>query len=388
MKPVTVLMLVRDTLKEANEWRSRGSKRHADKAGKDAPGPVLRSGPQHSKEEIARLTKPSAAPEAQVNAVGPHSGSPLKPANLLALLKDTFADWNADRAPQLAAALAYYTIFSLAPLLIVVIAIAGLAFGHEAAQNQIVGQLQGMVGTEGAKTLQDMIQNANKPSTGILATIIGLVTLLLGAAGAFGQMKAALNIIWNVPPSSEGGIKGIINNIKNQLLSLTIVLGIGFLLLTSLVLSAALAAVSNFVGDRLPLPFVWHVIDFAVSFGIITLLFAAIYKVLPDAEIAWSDVWIGAAITSLLFVIGKLLIGLYIGHSSVASTYGAAGSLVVLLLWIYYSAQILFFGAEFAQVYANRYGSRISYRSTATTQQQSTQGQKQQKPQNQQPARA
>ncbi len=236
--------------------------------------------------------------------------------------------------------------------------------------------------------IQDMIQNASKPSTGILATIIGLVTLLLGAAGAFGQMKAALNIIWNVPPSSESGIKGILNNIKSELISLTMVLGIGFLLLVSLVLSAVLAALSNFVGDRLPLPpFVWHVLDVLISFGIITLLFAAIYKVLPDAEIDWNDVGIGAGLTSLLFVIGKLLIGLYLGHSSVASAYGAAGSLVVVLLWIYYSAQILFFGAEFTQVYANRYGSHISYRTAAPAQQQSAQESKQQKRQ-QQPARA
>jgi membrane protein len=388
MKPVAILLLIRDIMLEANRWRSRSSKRHVDDRSKNnAPRPALRSGPQHSQAEIAPPTKPSAAPEAQANAVGPHTGSPLKPANLFALLRNTLADWNADRAPQLAAALAYYTVFSMAPLLIVVIAITGLAFGHEAAQNQIVSQLQGMVGTEGAKTLQDMIQNANKPAQGILATVIGLVTLLLGAAGAFGQMKAALNIIWNVPVSSAGGIKGILVNIKTTLISLTMVLGIGFLLLVSLVLSAILAALSNFVGDRLPLPpVVWHVIDFVVSFGIITLLFAAIYKVLPDANIAWNDVWIGAAMTSLLFVVGKILIGLYLGHSTVASSYGAAGSLVVLLLWIYYSAQILFFGAEFTQVYANRYGSHISYRNVAPAQSAAS-DQKQKKPQNQQPLR-
>ncbi len=366
MKPITVLMLLRDVLKEGNEWRRRGKRRHADKYGNDSPGPALRSGPQHSKQEMAQLTKPSATPAAKQQAVGPHTGPPLKPSNILGLLKDTFADWNADKAPQLAAALAYYTVFSLAPLLIIVIAIAGLAFGQEAAQNQVVGQLRGLVGEQGGETIQEMIKSASKPADGILATIIGVVTLLFGAAGAFGQMKATLNTIWNVPPRPVSGIKGIILAIKSQLISLAMVLGIGFLLLVSLILSAGISAVSNFMGERLPLPpIVWQIIDFVVSFGIITLLFAAIYKVLPDADIAWSDVWIGAAITSLLFVIGKILIGLYLGHSSVASSYGAAGSLVVLLLWIYYSAQILFFGAEFTQVYANRYGSRITYEDTS-----------------------
>ncbi|MCC7448121.1 MAG: YihY/virulence factor BrkB family protein [Anaerolineae bacterium] len=277
----------------------------------------------------------------------------------LELAKQTFSEWNEDKAPQLAAALAYYTIFSIAPLLIIVIGIAGLVFGQEAVRGQIVGQIQGMVGQQGAELIQTMIQNASRPAAGVLATIIGFVTLLAGAAGVFSQMKATLNQIWDVPPKQgPGGIKGIIASIKQQFISFTMVLGVGFLLLVSLVLSAGLQAAGKFLGDRFGVSSgIWEIINFVVSFGVITLLFAAIYKVLPDLKIAWRDVWIGAAVTALLFTIGKWLIGLYLGHSSTASSYGAAGSLVILLLWIYYSAQILFLGAEFTQVYARKHGS-------------------------------
>ncbi len=275
------------------------------------------------------------------------------------LAKQTFSEWNEDKAPQLAAALAYYTIFSIAPLLIIVIGIAGLVFGQEAAQGQIVAQIQGVIGKEGATLIQTMIQNASRPAAGALATIIGLITLLAGAAGVFSQMKSTLNQIWDVPPKQgPGGIKGIIAAIKQQFISFSMVLGVGFLLLVSLVLSAGLQAAGKFLGDRIGISSgIWELVNFVVSFGVITLLFAAIYKVLPDIEIAWRDVWIGAAVTALLFTIGKWLIGLYLGHSSTASSYGAAGSLVIVLLWIYYSAQILFLGAEFTQVYARKYGS-------------------------------
>jgi membrane protein len=300
----------------------------------------------------------------------PPPGSPLQPRNLLYLLRTTVEQWNSDKAPQLAAALAYYTVFSMAPLLIIVIAIAGLVFGHSAAENQIVGQIRGTVGEQSALLIQDMIRSASRPADGVLATIIGLITLLAGAAGVFGQLKAALNIIWNVPPAQRPGeLAGILNMLKQEFLSFTMVLGIGFLLLVSLVFSAALAALNNFVNNNVTVPpVIWEIVNFVVSFGIITPLFAAIYKVLPDAKIDWQDVWIGAALTSLLFTTGKLLLGLYLGRSSVASSYGAAGSLVVILLWVYYSAQILFFGAEFTQVYANRFGSKISYRAASKAQ--------------------
>jgi membrane protein len=277
------------------------------------------------------------------------------------LLKDTFAQWNEDKAPQLAAALAYYTVFSMAPLLVIVIAVVGLVFGQGEARRQIVDQIRRSSDQQTSEMIETMLDSANKPDAGVLATVIGVVTLAAGAAGAMGQMKAALNTIWNVPPhKGPGGIKGILVSLKNQFISFGMVLGIGFLLLVSTLLSAGISAASEGVLKDQP-TWLMEGVNFLISFGVITLLFAAIYKVLPDAEIKWRDVWIGAALTSLLFVIGKLLIGLYIGHSSTASAYGAAGSLIVILLWIYYSAQILFLGAEFTQVYANQYGSRLAY---------------------------
>ncbi|HBY97286.1 MAG TPA: ribonuclease BN [Chloroflexi bacterium] len=281
----------------------------------------------------------------------------MSPKAIWTLLKETFSEWSEDKASRLAAALAYYTVFSLGPLLIVVIAIAGVVFGQEAARGQIVAQAQGLIGRSGAQAVQTIIQNARQPTSGIVATSIGIVTLLLGASGVFGQLQDALNTIWEVMPKPGRGLMGAITD---RFVSFTMVLGIGFLLLVSLVLSAVLTGLATFFGDVLPIPgFVLQIVDFVVSFAVITLLFAMIYKVLPDVEIAWGDVWIGAAMTSLLFTIGKFLIGLYLGRSAVTSTYGAAGSLVVILLWVYYSAQILFFGAEFTQVHARRYGSRI-----------------------------
>lgn len=273
------------------------------------------------------------------------------------LIKTTIKEWQEDKAARLGAALAYYTIFSLAPLLVIAIAVAGLVFGQEAAQGQIMNQIAGLIGPQNAQLLQTMIQNASQPGTSIVATVLGLATLLLGATGVFGQLQDALNTMWEVQPKPGRGLLGLI---KDRFLSFAMVLGTGFLLLVSLVLSAALAALGTFVGGLLPAPgLVLEVINFIVSFGTITLLFAAIYKLLPDVKIAWRDVWIGAVVTALLFTIGRTLIGVYIGRTSTASTYGAAGALVVILLWTYYSAQILFLGAEFTQVYANRYGSRV-----------------------------
>jgi membrane protein len=281
----------------------------------------------------------------------------MKPKVIVELLKETFREWQEDKASRLAAALAYYTAFSIAPLIIIAIAIAAVVFGEEAARGGIDDQLRGLIGQQGAEAVQDMINNANKPAEGTIATIISVVFLLFGASGVFGQLQDSLNTIWEVAPKPGRGVMGFI---KDRFLSFTMVLGIGFLLLVSLVLSAILAGLSNFLGDMLPgLSFLWGILNFLISFGVITLLFALIYRVLPDAKIAWGDVWFGATITALLFTIGKSLIGLYLGNSSVGSTYGAAGSFVVLLLWVNYSAQILFFGAEFTQVYANKYGSRI-----------------------------
>ena len=271
------------------------------------------------------------------------------------LLKETFSEWSEDKASRLAAALAYYTIFSIAPLLIIAIAVAGLAFGQEAARGQLDRQIQGLVGQQSAELIQTMVESASKPTSGIIATVIAIATILFGASGLFGQLQDALNTIWEVEPKPGRGILGII---KDRFLSFTMVLGIGFLLLVSLVLSALLSALDPYLTDLLPGSiYLLQILNFVISFGVITLLFAMIYKILPDVKIAWSDVWIGAAVTSLLFALGKFLIGLYLGNSSAGSAYGAAGSLVILLLWIYYSAQILLFGAEFTQVYAKKYGS-------------------------------
>jgi membrane protein len=279
-----------------------------------------------------------------------------KVREIFQLFKEAFDEWNEDKAPRLAAALSYYTVFSLAPLLIVVIAVAGLFWGQEAVQGRLDEQIQGLVGRDGADMIQEIIVNARRPQESMVATILGLVTLLLGASGVFGQLQDALNTVWGVQPKP----RNILGTIQDRFVSFTMVLGVGFLLLVSLVISAALAALNNFFLNLLPgAEFLLQVINFIISFGVITLLFALIFKILPDVEIEWRDVGIGAAFTAFMFTIGKTLIGLYLGNSGVASTFGAAGSLVIILLWIYYSAQILLYGAEFTQVYARRYGSHI-----------------------------
>ena len=275
---------------------------------------------------------------------------------LLSLLLETFQEWNRDNAPRLAAALAYYTAFSIAPLLIVIIGVVGAVFGEEAARGEIVGQIQGAVGPDAAQVIQDLIQNANRAEGSLLATIVGVVTLLLGATGVFAQLEGSLNTIWNIPPQ-QGGVVAFL---KNKLLSLGMILVVGFLLLISLVLTTAVAAIGSMIDSTLPgLEFLSQLLSFIVSFGITTLLFASIYKFLPKAVIEWRDVLVGASITSLLFVIGQFALSLYLGSTSATSVYGAAGSFVLLLLWVYYSAQIVMFGAEFTQVFARRYGSRI-----------------------------
>lgn len=274
----------------------------------------------------------------------------------LSLLKAAFDEFNEDKAPRLAAALSYYTIFSIAPLLIVVVAIAGAVFGTEAVQGRLDEQIQGMVGEQGGDMIQEMVQNARRPNESFVATVIGLVTLLLGSAGVFAQLKGALNTVWEAEPQKQG----ILATIKAQFISFTMVLGIGFLLLVSLVISAVISALSSFINGIFGnTQFLLQIINFVISFGFITLLFAMIYKILPDVDIEWRDVGIGAAFTALLFTIGKTLIGLYLGNSGIASAYGAAGSLVIVLLWVFYSAQIMLFGAEFTQVFAKRYGSWV-----------------------------
>jgi membrane protein len=277
---------------------------------------------------------------------------------IVAILKTAASNWMEDHAPTLGAALAYYTIFSLAPLLIIAIGIAGLVFGREAAQGQIFDQLRSLLGDAGGKAMQDMVQNATaKPTTGLVATVIGVVTLLFGASGVFGQLQTSLNTIWGVQPKPGRGVLGIL---RDRFLSFGFILVVGFLLLVSLLLTAMIAIVGQwFGGMSLGMEALAHILNLVLSLAVITLLFAMIFKFLPDARIAWRDVWIGALITAALFTAGKFALGLYLGKSGVASTYGAAGSLIVLLLWIYYSAQILFFGAEFTKAYAHRSGSAV-----------------------------
>lgn len=281
----------------------------------------------------------------------------FRPKLALKLLKDSAEAWSDDKCSRLAAALSYYTIFSIAPLVVLAIAVAGMVFGQEAASNRLFYEIRGLVGDQGAEAIQAMVTAVHKEGGGVVATVVGLGTLLLGASGAFAQLQDALNTIWQVQPKPGQGVKAFL---RHRLLSFSMVLVIGFMLLVTLVISAALSGLSGWLDGFLPFPpALLQALNFAISFGATSLLFTLIYKVLPDVTVKWRDVWIGGAVTALLFSLGRYGIGLYLGRASVGSAYGAAGSLVIILLWIYYSTQILFFGAEFTKVYANAYGSHI-----------------------------
>jgi membrane protein len=276
---------------------------------------------------------------------------------LWTVLRRALAGWWADNVPHLGAALSYYTLFSLAPILIVAIAIAGLAFGAEAVRGEIVHQIDGLVGHKGGLAVEAMLQGASKPSSSIPATVIGVITFFLGATGAFLELQTALNTIWRVKPKSDESWFRVL--LMQRLISFGLVVAVGFLLLTSLLVSAALAALHRYMGDTYPaVAVVWEAADVIVSLGVITLMFAMIYKVLPDVELAWSDVWVGGLVTAGLFTIGKSLIGLYLGTSGFSSSYGAAGSVIVLLVWVYYSSQIILLGAEFTREYVAEFGRR------------------------------
>lgn len=277
--------------------------------------------------------------------------------HIWALMRDTVTAWIDDYAPSMGAALAFYTLFSIAPLLLIVISLAGLMFGQEAARGEIMEQLGGLVGTDSARTLQTVLEGLNQPSASAYGTVVGVGVLLIGATTVFGELQNAMDRIWRAPDSPTRG--GFWEVVKSRLLSAGIVLGVGFLLMVSLVASAALAALSKWWAPWFgELALMANLVDWALSFSMVMALFAMIYKWLPRAKVAWSDVLVGAALTALLFTVGKFLIGLYIGRSGVASPFGAAASLVVLLLWVYYSAQIFLLGAEFTWLYAHRHGSR------------------------------
>ena len=280
---------------------------------------------------------------------------------MLELVKQTFREFLDDDAPRMAAALSYYTVFALPPLLVLLITLLGAVFEPAEVERTLQGQVQGTIGPDAADAIQTMIENASRPGAGgLLATLLSVAALLFGATGAFAQLQKALNTAWEVEPDPEsGGVRGFITK---RVLSLGMILAVGFLLLVFLVVSAVLAALGEALAGFLPDALsgaVLQGLNAAISLAVITLLFAAIFKVLPDAVIGWRDVWVGAAVTALLFVAGKFALGFYIGRSDPGSAYGAAGSLAVILVWIYFSSMIVLLGAEFTQVWARRKGRRI-----------------------------
>ncbi len=268
------------------------------------------------------------------------------------MVKDTISGYWADNSLSRGAAIAYYTILSIGPVVVICIAIAGLAFGDEAARGAVAEQLKGLMGQQGADAVQSMVASASNKSSGIIATVVGIGTLLLTASGVFGEMQSSLNAIWRVQAPS--GVSGIV---KTRAASLGLVAALGFLLLVSLVASAAISALGTYMSSFISgMELLLQVVNFAVSFALVSLLFAAIYKILPDKALSYGDVLVGAVATAFLFTVGKTLIGLYIGSSQVASSYGAAGAFVIVLLWIYYSSQIFLLGAEFTKVWSARHG--------------------------------
>ena len=293
----------------------------------------------------------------QGKSVLAESAKPKYARDAWSILKTTATQWIGDKCPQLGAALAYFTVFSLAPLVLLLLALFGLFFGSEHARDKITEQLQYLIDPNGIKVVQDIAASASKPRSGILATVLGVVVGLFGASGVFGQLQDALNTIWGVKPKPGAGLWSFL---RARFLSFAMVGGVCFLLLVSLTVESVLRAVSTYLQKMLP---GGHILALTLFFifdlAVVIFLFAMIFRYLPDAKIAWRDVWMGASLTAVLFVIGKFILGLYLGSGAAGSAYGAASSLITLLLWIYYSAQILLFGAEFTQVYANTYGSQV-----------------------------
>jgi membrane protein len=282
-------------------------------------------------------------------------GRLLKPREIASLAKHAVAGWSDDNASSMGAAIAYYTMLSLAPLLLIVITIAGLIFGEDAARGALFGQLSELVGDNGAQAIQAILTSSSNLSGGVVSIAIGVITLFIGATTVFAELQSDLDRIWKVPVPTGGGIMRFI---RKRLLSFGVIIGVGFLLIVSLIASAAIAAVGTLWNTWLMgTAVLLQLLNFVVSFGVITALFALIYKLLPSVRIAWGDVWIGGAATSLMFAIGKFLIGLYLGTAAISSSFGAAGTLVVVIVWVYYSAQIFLLGAEFTYHYALRHGS-------------------------------
>jgi membrane protein len=276
------------------------------------------------------------------------------------ILRRTFSVWNEHNAPQVGAALAFYATLSLAPLLILVMAIVAMVFGHSTAEYKIIGAAEGIVGPDGANVVQTMLDSAGKPASGTSTTVIGIIVLLFGASAVFSELQSAMNIIWDVEPKGGSNIAALI---KDRLASFGMVLAIGFLLLVSLILSAFLAAAGKFFDGILPVPeFVLSAVNFLISFAGDSLVFGLIFKYVPNTKIAWRDLWIGSLVTAFLFTVGKFLIGLYLGKTGVGSAYGAAGSFIVVIVWVYYSSMIFLFGAEFTHELAVSLQSRSDTR--------------------------
>lgn len=283
---------------------------------------------------------------------------------LLDLFRAALTAWWDDNVPRLGASLAYYTLFAIAPMLLVAIAVAGLAFGPAAVRGELVGQLDGLVGRDGGQAIQALLEGASQKKAGLLATAIGAVTFVFAATGAFLELQAALNTIWRVKPNPQVNLRGFL---LDRVRSFGLVVAIGFLLLVSLAVSATLAALSGWLARQAPgMPAIWNLLNIIVSLAVTTALFAMLLRFLPDVRLGWRDVGIGALVTAVLFTLGKQVIGLYLGQSSTASSYGAAGSVIVLLLWVYYTSQIVLLGAEFTRVYSDRHRGPVPTESFAT----------------------
>ena len=314
-------------------------------------------------EEPKHILEPNGVEITTAAGGARHYRKPLKSfrwCDIQYLVTESVDGWSKHKAPRLGASLAFYTLLSLTPLLLVVVAVVGLVFGHSTAQREIIRQIQMLVGDECAKAADALLKSSRSSAQGIIATAVGIITLLFSASGVMLELRDAMNTIWEVPTPKHAGITSrILAYTRERMLSFAMVLSVGFLLVVSLAISSWIAALGAFSASILPsTEILLHLVNSVVSFVVITCLFAAIYKVMPDVPIEWNDVILGGAVTSLLFTIGKLVLSLYLGKASFASSYGAFASIVVLVLWVYYSGQIFFFGAEFTRSFANCYGSR------------------------------
>jgi membrane protein len=321
-----------------------------------APGSSGSAPPPSSRRADATAAPPRVREKAERGEREPNAPWGQRLRNVGTLLKETGAQWSEDEASRLAASLALYTLLSIAPLLVIAVAVAGMVFGGDAARGQISEQIGAIVGPQAGQAIQGLVANANAPSSGLISSVVSIVVVLFGASGVFGELQAALNTIWEVKPRPGRGIRGLI---RDRFFSFAMVMGVAFLLLVSLVVSAGLAGITSYFQGFIRFPLLWEAFNLVVSLGVTSVLFALIFKLVPDIKIAWRDVWVGGFVTALLFTIGRTALAWYVGRSATVSPFGAAGSLVALIVWVYYSAQILFIGAEFAQVYAARYGTRI-----------------------------